>query len=364
MNTFVIEKEALCHNIKTILSRAGEKKVYAVIKGDGYGFGLCEYAKILMESGVSALAVTEPEEVSALRESGISCEILMMRSTVLPDEIESLILNDATLTVGSNEAAVAINGIAGKLGKKAKAHIKIDTGMGRYGYSLDEIEKVSAVYDYLENIEVCGIYTHLNAAFGNKKKTLMQIADFYSVVDSLRREGHDVGCVHFAASVAFFRFNDVNFADALRIGSAFTGRLAYPCKNDLKRVGHLESDVCELRWINKGATVGYGSAYRARSARKIAIVPLGYSHGFGVEKIRDSYRIRDGLRYVLQDIKRVIFGEKQYATLSGKKVRILGHIGMLHTVLDVTNIPCEIGDTVSYKVNPLYVNKSVARKYI
>ncbi|MBR5478555.1 MAG: alanine racemase [Clostridia bacterium] len=364
MNAFVIEAEKLHDNIKQIIAKAASRKIYAVIKGDGYGFGLCTYAKILVTCGINALAVTEPYEVAALREAGIDCEILMIRATAIPGEIEELLRHNAILTVGSNEDAVTINGIAGRLGTKAKVHIKIDTGMGRYGYLLNDIEKIGAVYDYMDNIEPLGIYTHLNAAFGSKKKTLAQIESFKALVAELKRRGYEAGCVHFANSSAFYRFSDMDFLDAVRIGSAFTGRIPYPCKTGLNRIGYLESEICEIRWLEKGATVGYGGAYRAKSPKKIAIIPLGYSHGFGVEKIRDTYRFRDGVRYVLQDIKRTLSGEKVYVTVNGKRARVLGHIGMLHTVVDITDLTCKVGDNVQFKVNPLYVNANVVRKYI
>ena len=364
MNAFVIDRDKLISNISQIIHKAGSRKVYAVIKGDGYGFGLTRYAKILVDAGISALAVTEPFEVAALRDCGIECEILMLRATALPDEIEELLRYDATLTVGSNEDAVAINGIAGRLDLKAKVHIKIDTGMGRYGYLLNDIEKIGAVYDYMDHIEPTGIYTHLNQAFGSKKKTIAQIEAFKSLCKELKRRGYEIGCAHFANSSAFYRFSDMDLLDAVRIGSAFTGRIPYPCKTGLNRIGYLESEVCEIRWLEKGATVGYGGVYKAKGPKKIAIVPLGYSHGFGVEKIRDTYRLRDGIRYVLQDIKRTITGEKVYVTLNGKRARVLGHIGMLHTVLDITDISCQLGDKAEFKVNPLCVNANVDRKYI
>lgn len=364
MNAFVIDKGNICHNVSKIREKAGDRKIYAVIKGDGYGFGLSEYAKILRDAGISAFAVTEPYEVTKLRESGIDCEILMLRATALHEEIEELIKADAVLTVGSNNDAVAINEVAAKLNSCAKVHVKVDTGMGRYGYSLGDWEMITAVYDYMDNIEPCGIYTHLNAAFGDAKKTIKQINAFKDLVSFLESQGYETGMVHFANSSALFKLSKVDFGDAVRIGSAFTGRIAFPCDAGLKRVGYLESEVCEIRWLEKGATVGYGGVYKAKKPVKIAIAPLGYSHGFGVEKIRDSYRLRDGVRYVLQDIKRTICGEKVYVTLNGKPARVLGHIGMLHTVIDITDIPCELGDKVTFKVNPLYVNANVCRKYI
>ena len=364
MNSFVIECDKLQKNILKIKEKAGRKKIYAVIKGDGYGFGLCEYAKILVDSGITALAVTEPWEVTKLRLAGIKCEILMLRSTALPDEIEELINADAILTVGSNEDAVTINGVAGKLNTKARVHIKIDTGMGRYGYYVSDVEKISAIYDYLDNLEPVGIYTHLNAAFGKKKHTLCQIDSVLALLSDLKRRGYNVGCAHFANSSAFYKLSEIDMLDAVRIGSAFTGRLAFPCRTGLERIGYLNSEICEIRWLEPGATVGYGGVYKAKKPRKVAIAPLGYSHGFGVEKIRDSYRFRDGIRYALQDIKRTIKGEKVYVTVNGKNARVLGHIGMLHTVIDITNISCQLGDEVQFKVNPLYVNANVERKYI
>ena len=110
-------------------------------------------------------------------------------------------------------------------------------------------------------------------------------------------------------------------------------------------------------------TVGYGGVYRARQARKIAVVPLGYSHGFATEKVRDSYRLRDGVLFVLQDIKRTLLHEKLSVTLNGQQVPVLGHVGMLHTVLDVTDVPCQIGDRVQFAVSPLYVDAKVCREY-
>ena len=364
MNAFVIETERLVSNIAQILRRAGERKVYAVVKGDGYGFGLVPYAKLLCDNGVSALAVTEPEEVSALRTAGLSdVEILMLRSTALPDEVEALLRNRAVLTIGSHDAAVAVNGIAGKLGLRAQVHIKIDTGMGRYGFEPGEIEKITAIFQYMEHIDVRGIYTHLNAAFGKKARTLAQIAAFRGVVDALRAQGFEPGLVHFANSSAFYKLDGIDLGDAVRIGSAFTGRLAFSCKNELARIGFLESRICEVRWLSRGATVGYGGVYRARSARRIAIVPLGYSHGFAVEKVRDSYRFRDGVRFMLQDMKRTLLHERLSGTVNGKSARVLGHVGMLHTVLDVTDIPCQVGDRVQFSAGPLYVDARVCREY-
>lgn len=366
MNRFVVDKDALVSNIKVVQKRAGDKKLYAVVKGNGYGFGLDEYIRILYSCGVRAFAVTEPWEVQAIRHQGISdAEILMLRSTAIEQEIEQLIKNRAVLTIGSSRAAAAAGSVAARMGATPyPVHLKIDTGMGRYGFAVKETDDIISVFKYMENLKIEGMYTHLNCAFGSKKKTRAQVDSFLSVLEQVRQAGYNPGCVHYANSSAFFRFTDWDLQDAVRIGSALTGRLACTVKNSgLKRVGYLESRVCGVKWLNPGATVGYGGVYKARNAVRTAVIPLGYSHGFGVEKVRDSYRLRDGIRYIAQDLKRTIFGQKVYVRINGKPVRVLGHIGMLHTVIDVTKVDCEIGDTVVANVNPLYVNGSIMRKF-
>ena len=367
MNGFVIDKDKLIKNVQEVLKRAGKRKLYAVVKGDGYGFGLKEYVNILLSCGVNAFAVTEPNEAEIIRQYGAGdIEILMLRSTSVESELESLIKNRAVITIGSSRSAAAANSVAAKLGiTPYPVHIKIDTGMGRYGFSPKESDDIISVYKYMENLKAEGIYTHLNCAFGSKKKTRAQVDTFLRVCEDISKAGYDTGCVHYANSSALFRFVDWDFKDAVRIGSALTGRLAVPVKNSgLAKVGYLESRVCEIKWLSPGATVGYGGVYKARNAVRVAIIPLGYSHGLGVEKIRDSYRIRDGIRYILQDLKRTLTGQKIHVKVNGKPARVLGHIGMLHTVIDVTRIDCEVGDRVTADVSPLYVDGNVKRKFI
>jgi len=366
VNTFVVEKDKLVGNIAAVKSRAGDRKLYAVVKGDGYGFGLCEYIRILLECGVSAFAVTEPYEARAIRDAGAQEEeILMLRSTSVEEELRTLMECRAVITVGSSRSASAANALAAELGcAPYPVHIKVDTGMGRYGFSVNEADDISSVFRYMDNLRVTGMFTHLNCAFGSKKKTRAQVDAFLGIEARMREQGFDTGCVHFANSSALFRFSDWDLRDAVRVGSALTGRLATQVKNSgLTRVGYLESRVCETRWLAPGATVGYGGAYRTKNAVRIAVIPLGYSHGFGCEKVRDTYRLRDGVRYVLQDIKRTLNNNRISVNINGKPARVLGHIGMLHTVLDVTQIRCEVGDAVTVNVNPLYVDGKVRRRF-
>lgn len=365
MVSFVIEKESIKNNAREIISRAGDAKVIAVVKGRGYGFGIPEYARILYDEGIRFFAVTEVHDAMTLKNLALDgVEVLMLRSTSLSDELTILIENDVILTIGSFEAAVNANKISHDCGRTARVHVKIDTGMGRYGFLPSETEQIVSVYTKFENLHAEGLYTHLSSAFGSHKITECQLASLFSVQKELSDMGLDVGMLHFANSAYLFRFGEP-LGDAVRIGSAFTGRIACGVrKSGLIRTGHLEGEICEIRWLRPGSKVGYGGTFKARRAVRTAVIPIGYSDGFGVEKAHDSYRLRDGVFYSLSEIKRTLLHKRLYVNINGKSARVLGHIGMTHTVCDVTKIECEIGDIVSFDVNPIYVSPDILREYI
>ncbi len=365
MTSFIIEREKIEQNAREIISRAGDATVFAVVKGHGYGFGLDEYVSILHACGIRHFAVTDVSDALEIKKKELpGTDILMLRSTSLPDEVSSLVENDVILTIGSTDAAVVVNRIALEKERRARVHIKVDTGMGRYGFAPSDAEQIVSVFTSFCALSPCGLYTHLTSAFKSRRVTDRQVDTFLALRDELSSRGIDCGTVHFANSAYLFRFHDP-LGDAVRIGSAFTGRIA--CKtrrSGLARVGHLESNVCEIRWLSPGSKVGYGGAYTAKKAVKTAVIPVGYADGFCTEKARDTYRFRDGIFYVLSDIKRLLSGKRVYVRINGRHARVLGHIGMTHTVCDITDIPCEIGDTAEFDVNPIYVSRDIYKEFI
>ena len=246
-----------------------------------------------------------------------------------------------------------LNGIATQRKQKVKAHIEIDTGMGRYGFLPGEMDKLLHIYSYMDGLDLCGIYTHFHSAFCNKKATDLQMVCFRSVIRQLQEKGFDVGICHCCNSAGLLRFP--NYAmDAVRVGSAILGRLSFKGSYNLKRVGTLEATVDELRWLPKGHTCGYGAGWRAKKPTRIAVLPVGWYNGFGCQMGNDLTRRKDSLRGIFSNLRHLIFGRKGYTVLlGGKRCRVLGHIGMLHTVVDVTNVNCKLGDKAVFDVNPL-----------
>ena len=121
----------------------------------------------------------------------------------------------------------------------------------------------------------------------------------------------------------------------------------------LKRVGYCETQVEELKWLPKGHTTGYGAGWKAKRPTRVAILPVCWYNGFGCEMGNDLFRFRDCLRRIAASLRVMLFGKAYYVTINGKRCKVLGHIGMLHTAADVSGIQCSLGDMVRVEINPL-----------
>ena len=364
MKTLVVEKSKILANLETIKDRAGKAQVIAVLKANAYGLGLREMAELCREASIRRFAVTEPEDAVRLREWGFAEEeIIVLRSTACEREIVMLLDAGATATVGSYDAALALNGLAESQSMMCDVHIKVDTGMGRYGFLPTEIDRILSVFRYLGNLHVTGTYTHYANAFRSVKKTQEQLDIFRAVVDKIRAAGYDPGMLHASNSEAMFGCKLPNL-DAVRIGSALGGRVISKGDHGLQRTGRLQSQISEIRWLPKGAEVGYGSAYVTKQPTRVAIVPVGSSDGYMVEKIRTSHSFKACFRAACSAMLGFFRRRRYYVLVNGKRAAVIGHVGVNHTAIDVTDIPCAPGDTVLLDAAPLFVPDSIPRQYV
>ena len=249
MKRYLVERELIQNNIQVLQKKAGSAVIWAVLKGNGYGLGLLPMAETCRAAGLDHFAVTEIAEARALREGGFETEpILMLQPTADADEITALLPLHVIFTISSTEDASVLAGLAAQAGVTAEAHIKIDTGMGRYGFLPEEMEKITPVYHYMDTIHVTGIYTHLHSAFCDKKATKAQIESFGRVLAALREAGIEPGMAHILNSSGVLHFSGAAM-DAVRVGSALLGRVHGG--HGLKRVGYCETQVEELKWLEE-----------------------------------------------------------------------------------------------------------------
>lgn len=369
MKALIIEKKDLKHNIariKEFINPDNNKKrveVIAVIKGNGYGLGLIEYAEMLIDNGISFLAVASAEEAIKLRKGGIKEKILMLSSVANLQEAQELIQNNIILTIGSKEAGMVANEVAKKLNKEVQIHLKIDTGFGRYGFMWEKPEEIIEEVKAWTNLKITGTYSHYSLAFYKKPEyTKKQFTRFMKTVEHLKENKIETGMLHICNSSAALKFREQHL-DAVRIGSAFLGRIIIQNKIGLRKIGYLKTNIYEIKELEKGNNIGYSNSFKTKSKTVLAILPCGYSDGLNVKVDKDMFRLVDKLRYIVHEVKCLFRKQALYVKINGENCQILGRIGMCHVAVDITGKNIKLNDEAQISVNPIYVNSNIKRVY-
>ena len=325
-----IDLDCICENIRKVIEKVGKNtKVMTVVKADAYGHGAIEVSKALSEIGTYGFAVATVGEALALRRAGITKPLLIL-DFVFPNQFETIIRNDIMLTVFQYGIAKSLNEAAKQMGTTAHIHLKIDTGMGRIGYipndeSIAEIKRISE----LSNIEIDGIFTHFACAdHADKTSMNKQLSLFREFVSKLDNLGIDIPIKHVCNSAAIIDMHD-DFLNMVRSGIITYG--LYPSDEvqkdsiDVKPAMELHSVVINVKTINKGDTVSYGSTYIAEKPTVIATIPVGYADGYPRQ-----------------------LSNKGSVLIHGKRAKIVGRVCMDQFMVDVTDIPdVMIGDNVT-----------------
>ena len=281
----IIDLDAIAYNMTNIKSKVGkETGIIGIIKADAYGHGSVEISKVILENGADWLAVAVVDEGINLRKNGIAAPILLLGYT--PElRLEDVVNNGFIQTVYTYKTAKKLSDVAVRLGKTAVIHIKIDTGMGRIGYrvneaSADEIVKISE----LPNIEVNGMFTHFSTADEKDKDyTLNQYKKFVQMDALLRERGLEIPIKHAANSAAIMDFDNMMF-NMVRPGIILYG--AYPSEEvdkdnlSIKPAMSVKTHVSYVKEVNEGDYISYGRKYQAVGKRIIATITVGYADGF------------------------------------------------------------------------------------
>ena len=362
MKKFVISREDLVNNAKEIVKMADKTNVIGVLKGNGYGLGIAEFATCLREGGVEMFAVADIGEAVILRENGFDNEILLLSSQSVSEIAEKICKYDIIAAVGSVDSIKVLDSVAKENGKTIKVHIKADTGFGRFGFCESEYDRAYEALNEADSLEVCGLFSHFSNSFGKDRKSVDKQLGIFKKAKAFFETKFELKTVHIANSSAFLRYKDTWY-DAVRLGSAFLGRLSFVSNAPLKRIGYGESQIIEIKDLPKGHNIGYADTYKTKKDMTIAVVPIGYKDGFGVERSKDTFRMRDMIRYVLTDIKTCLKTKHLAVQVNGKNMNLVGRVGMYNCIIDVTGQDVKVGDKVIFNINPLFCDSTVEREY-
>lgn len=366
MKQLTISKENLKYNIEKIksYSKKEDYTIIAIVKNNGYGLGLKDYSKLLVENGINILAVATVEEAIQLKQADIDADIFMLSTINSRNEIEKLINNNIIITIGSIESAKIANEIA-QNGQNIRAHIKIDTGFGRYGFIYDDTETIIKTISTLdENINIEGIFSHFsNSYYKDNKWTIEQFNRFEHVIEILEKNNINIKLKHICNSPAYINYPNMHLNSA-RIGSAFLGRVNVDTNIGLKSITKFQVNIAEIKTVPKGFNISYANTYKTKRKTKIAIIPFGYAEGFNVGPRQDMFKTINKLRNLYRDIKSLFKKQNITVTINEKKYSVIGTLGMYHAVIDITDSDVKFKDLVTIEINPLYLDRQIRREYI
>ena len=316
-----IDLDAIEYNMEMMHKNTREGvSMISVIKTDGYGHGAVQIARMLEPKDyIWGYAVATLDEAVVLRKRGIKKPILVL-GCIFPDQWEAAITHEIRFTVYTKEMAEGISELAGKLGKDAYVHIKLDTGMSRLGFLIqEESAEIITGITRLPGLIMEGMFTHFAKADETDKTfTKQQLEAYRWMTERLKEEGVDPQYRHCSNSAGIIDVPEANM-DLVRAGIALYGlypseevdKNAVPLKPSLSLLSH----VVHTKWIDKGEVVSYGGCFTASRPTKVATVPVGYADGYPRS-----------------------LSDKGYVLIHGKKAPLLGRVCMDQFMVDVTDI--------------------------
>ncbi|MBF6600247.1 MAG: alanine racemase [Dehalococcoidia bacterium] len=273
-----IDLDALAHNVRTLSALAAPARLCAVIKANAYGHGAVAVAATALDAGASSLGVVCVDEGEELRRAGIEAPVLVLGFSPA-SEAEKVVDLRLTPTVCSMQTALALSRFASERGIVQKVHVELESGLNRYGLPLEALVAFAESLRALPGIAVEGVYTHFAAAEeGDQSFTHAQQA---LLVEAARRLPW-VPVRHSSPTAGLLTAPGMAL-DMVRTGIGLYGYHPAPgcgVDVDLRPVLALKSRVARVVELAAGETVGYGRAWRASGAAKVALVMCGYADGY------------------------------------------------------------------------------------
>jgi len=292
-------------------------KLLAVVKDEAYGHGALDMARIAIEEGAWGFGLSTLEEAMTLRDAGITAPLLLLGERQ-EAELEWCVVHDLTICVNEPHTVRALAKIAANFGKQVPVHVKIHTGMSRYGVRWDEalplIEQVAAE----KSLRLEGVMTHFSQSDETDKTFVnLQFARFNEVLHTMDQRKISVKLRHTCNSGGFLDLPHAHL-DMVRIGILMFG--VFPssvCRRipGIEPVMSVKARIAAIQKLKPGEVVGYGMRYTAPSERRIAVLPIGYGDGFP--------RVRN----------------QGGALIHGQRAPLIGGIAMDALMVDITDIP-------------------------
>lgn len=315
-----VDLGAIAHNVGELIRvKDPRAKLMAVVKANGYGHGAVPVARTALAAGAEWLGVAIVAEALELRRAGLTAPVLILGFTP-PEQSEAVVAADISQTVDTVEAARALSEAATRLGRSAKVHLKVDTGMGRLGVTPDDdgLAVARAIAD-LPGLAMEGVFTHFATAdAADKGYAHRQFSRFTEFLSRLEAAGLRFRIKHAANSAALIELPETHL-DLVRAGIAIYG--LYPSDEverrvDLRPAMSVKARIAHLKEVPAGTGLSYGQTFVTGHASSVATLPIGYADGYPRS-----------------------LSSRGIVLVRGRRAPVIGRVCMDQCLVDVTDVP-------------------------
>lgn len=355
-----VDLDRIAENFRAIRARVAPARMMPILKANAYGHGLLPLARAFVSLGADALGVAMLEEGILLRQSGIVTPILVM-GAILENQIPLFLRHDLTLTASSIDKLRQIEEAAAACGRRARVHLKIDTGMERIGvhhYSADGFLEESS---RCRHVDVEGIYSHFASAdSADLAPARIQLERFLDVLRFYERRGVAMPLRHIANSGAVLQLPE-SFLDMVRPGILLYG--VYPTPEAARTVAvrpalSWRSRVAYFKVVKPGSPVSYGGTWQADHMVRTVTVPVGYGDGYFRALSHRAQVLLHGKRYPVVGtvcMDQIVVNIEWASAYNGDEVVLIGEqCGGSITVEEVADwagtIPYEVLTNINTRV--------------
>ncbi|MCX8118545.1 MAG: alanine racemase [Desulfobacterota bacterium] len=313
-----VDLEALAFNFRKIRRSVPRgTSILAVVKADAYGHGSLPVSRKLERLGVDYLGVATPEEGIVLRQGGVKTPILVLGG-IFKEGLEEVVRFDLTSVAFEPEALRALSRAAGRVRKRAKIHVKVDTGLGRLGVPFEQLGPFLREVRRLPNLEAEGLLSHFAMAEGASDYSMEQWRRFQQALELSRQEGFCWRYIHMANSANLVLFPECCL-NMVRPGILLYG--AYPSSPikpliEVKPVLTLKTRIHFLKSVPPGSRISYGGTFVTQRESLIATLPIGYADGYST-----------------------LLSNRGEVLVRGRRAPVVGRVCMDLTMVDVTEVP-------------------------
>jgi len=292
-------------------------RLLAVVKDEAYGHGALDVARVAIEDGAWGFGLSTLEEAMALRDAGITTPLLLLGERQ-EAELSWCVAQNLTVCVNESHTVRALAKIASSFGKQVPVHLKVHTGMSRYGVRWDEAMPLAELIGSEKSLQLEGVMTHFSQSDeADKTFANLQFSRFNEVLRALEARGISVRLRHTCNSGGFLDLPQAHL-DMVRVGILMYG--VFPssvCRRlpGIEPVMSVKARIAAIQHLKAGEVVGYGMRYTAPGDRRIAVLPIGYGDGFP--------RVRN----------------QGGALIRGQRAPLVGGVAMDALTVDITDIP-------------------------